>query len=88
VADGTLRILYFAWVRERIGKTEETVAPPADIRTVGALMTWLAGRGEEYAHAFDQPAVIRAAIDRAHVRPDAAIAGAREIAFFPPMTGG
>jgi molybdopterin synthase sulfur carrier subunit len=88
VADGTLRILYFAWVRERIGKTEETVAPPADIRTVGELMIWLAGRGEEYAHAFDQPAVIRAAIDRAHVRPDAAIAGAREIAFFPPMTGG
>jgi molybdopterin synthase sulfur carrier subunit len=88
VADGTLRILYFAWVRERIGKAEETIAPPVDIHTVGELMTWLAGRGEEYAHAFDQPAVIRAAIDRAHVRPDAAIAGAREIAFFPPMTGG
>lgn len=88
MADGTLRILYFAWVRERIGKTEETVAPPADVGTVGELMTWLAGRGEEYAHAFDQPAVVRAAIDRAHVRPDTAIAGAREIAFFPPMTGG
>ncbi len=88
MADGTLRILYFAWVRERIGKPEETVAPPAEVGTVGELMTWLAGRGEEYAHAFDQPAVIRAAIDRAHVRPDAAIAGAREIAFFPPMTGG
>lgn len=88
MAGGTLRILYFAWVRERIGKTEETVALPADIRTVGELMTWLAGRGEEYAHAFDRPAVIRAAIDRAHVRPDAIIAGAREIAFFPPMTGG
>lgn len=88
MADGTLRILYFAWVRERVGVPEETVVPPADIHTVGELMTWLAGRGEEYAHAFDQPAVIRAAIDRAHVRPDAAIAGAREIAFFPPMTGG
>ncbi|MEZ5785091.1 MAG: molybdopterin converting factor subunit 1 [Xanthobacteraceae bacterium] len=83
-----MRILYFAWVRERIGVPEETVVPPAEIRTVGELMTWLAGRGEEYAHAFDQPGVIRAAIDRAHVRPDAAIAGAREIAFFPPMTGG
>ncbi|HEY2138060.1 MAG TPA: MoaD/ThiS family protein, partial [Xanthobacteraceae bacterium] len=52
------------------------------------LVTWLAGRGEEYAHAFENPKVVRAAIDRAHVRPDAAIAGAREIAFFPPMTGG
>lgn len=88
MADKTLRILYFAWVRERIGRPEETVAPPGDVRTVGELMTWLAGRGEEYAHAFEQPAVIRAAIDRTHVRPDTAIAGAREIAFFPPMTGG
>ena len=43
---------------------------------------------EEYAHAFDNPKVIRAAIDRAHVKADAAIAGAREVAFFPPMTGG
>ncbi len=58
------------------------------VRTVGDLVTWLAGRGEEYAHAFENPKVVRAAIDRAHVRADAAIAGAREIAFFPPMTGG
>jgi molybdopterin synthase sulfur carrier subunit len=85
---GRLRVLYFAWVRERIGKTDEEVAPPAGVDTVGELMAWLAGRGEEYAHAFENPAVIRAAIDRAHARPDAAIAGAREIAFFPPMTGG
>ena len=82
----TLR--YFAWVRERIGKTEEVVDLPAELRTVGDLVTWLAGRGEEYAHAFENPKVIRAAIDRSHVRPEAAIAGAREIAFFPPMTGG
>lgn len=88
MAEQTLRILYFAWVRERIGRGEETVALPADVHTVGELMAWLAGRGEEYAHAFDKPAVIRAAIDRAHVRPDAAIAGASEVAFFPPMTGG
>ena len=51
-------------------------------------MTWLAGRGEEYAYAFENPKVIRAAIDRKHVQPATAIAGAREIAFFPPMTGG
>jgi molybdopterin synthase sulfur carrier subunit len=51
-------------------------------------MQWLGGRGEEYAHAFENPRVIRAAIDKSHARPDAAIAGAREIAFFPPMTGG
>ena len=58
------------------------------MRTVGDLIGWLAGRGEAYAHAFEKPKVIRAAIDHAHVKPDATIAGAREIAFFPPMTGG
>ena len=83
-----MKLLYFAWVRERIGKTEEVVDVPAGLATVGDLVTWLAGRGEEYAHAFANPKVVRAAIDRAHVRADTPIAGAREIAFFPPMTGG
>jgi molybdopterin synthase sulfur carrier subunit len=83
-----VKVLYFAWVRERIGKTEEVLEPPANVRTVGDLAAWLATRGEEYAHAFENPKVVRAAIDRAHVKPDAAIAGAHEIAFFPPMTGG
>jgi molybdopterin synthase sulfur carrier subunit len=83
-----MKVLYFAWVRERIGKAEETVEPPAAVRTVGELIGWLTTRGDEYAHAFETPKVIRAAIDQTHVRPDAAIAGAREIAFFPPMTGG
>ena len=83
-----MKLLYFAWVRERIGKPQEEVAVPAGVATVGELIAWLSQRGEEYAHAFENPKVIRTAIDRAHVRPDAAIAGAREIAFFPPMTGG
>ena len=75
-------------MRERIGKPEEEIEPPAGVATVGDLIAWLSRRGEEYAYAFENPKVIRAAIDRAHVKPDAAIAGAREIAFFPPMTGG
>ncbi len=83
-----MKVLYFAWVRERIGKADEQIDPPADITTVGELMTWLSRRGEEYAHAFENPKVIRAAIDRSHVRAEARIAGAGEIAFFPPMTGG
>ena len=86
--DRRMKLVYFAWVRERVGKAEEEVAPPAPVATVAELMRWLAGRGEEYAHAFENPKVIRAAIDKSHVRPDTAIAGAREIAFFPPMTGG
>ena len=83
-----MKLLYFAWVRERVGKPEEEIVPPGDVLTVAGLMQWLAGRGEEYAYAFENPKVIRAAIDRTHVKPEAAIAGAREIAFFPPMTGG
>ena len=84
----TLKLVYFAWVRERVGKAEEEIVPPASVTTVAELMRWLRDRGEEYAHAFENPKVIRAAIDKSHVRPDTAIAGAREIAFFPPMTGG
>lgn len=83
-----MKIVYFAWVRERIGRTDEDVEPPSGITTVAELMRWLAGRGEEYAYAFENPKVIRAAIDRVHVRPDTIIGAAREIAFFPPMTGG
>ena len=83
-----MKVLYFAWVRERIGKAEEVLEPPANVRTVSDLMEWLVARGEEYAHAFASPKTIRAAIDQTHVKGDTAIAGAREIAFFPPMTGG
>ena len=83
-----VKLRYFAWVRERVGKPEEDIDPPPGIATVDGLMSWLASRGEEYAHAFENRRVIRAAIDKTHVRPGTAIAGAREIAFFPPMTGG
>jgi sulfur-carrier protein len=83
-----MKVKYFAWVRERIGKSEETIEPPPSVRTIADLMAWLSGQGETYAYAFEKPKVIRAAIDHAHVKPDAAIAGASEIAFFPPMTGG
>ena len=84
----SVKLRYFAWVRERVGIPEEDVEIPAGVITVAQLMTWLASRGEEYAHAFANPKVIRAAIDRTHVRPDATIGSGSEIAFFPPMTGG
>ena len=83
-----MKLVYFAWVRERVGKAEEELTPPPSVKTVAELVTWLEGRGEEYAHAFEHAKSVRAAIDKSHVKPDAAIAGAREIAFFPPMTGG
>lgn len=83
-----VKLVYFAWVRERVGKPEETVDVPDDVVTVSDLAAWLATRGEEYAHAFENPGVVRAAVDKRHVRPETPIAGAAEIAFFPPMTGG
>jgi sulfur-carrier protein len=84
----SVKLLYFAWVRERVGKGEEIVEPPAEIATVADLMKWLAARGDGYAFAFDNPNVVRAAIDHSHVKATTPIAGAREVAFFPPITGG
>ena len=83
-----VKILYFAWVREKVGKAEESLDVPAGVETAQQLMEWLKDRGPEYADAFARANVIRVALDRAHVKPTASIAGAREIAFFPPVTGG
>jgi len=83
-----MRIRYFAWVRERVGRAEEEIDLPAGVRNIADLMGWLAGRDEGYAAAFAEPAILRAALDRDHVGHEAPIGGAREIAFFPPMTGG
>jgi molybdopterin synthase sulfur carrier subunit len=83
-----LKLVYFAWVRERVGRPEEVAEIPSGIATVGELVAWLKSRGEQYAYAFENEGVVRAAIDHVHVKPDTPLAGAREIAFFPPMTGG
>ena len=83
-----MKAVYFAWVRERVGKAQEEIEPPPEVATVADLIGWLSRRDENYAHAFENPATIRAALDRAHVKPDAPLGAAREIAFFPPMTGG
>lgn len=84
----TIRLVYFAWVRERVGLTEETLDIPADLATVADLVRWLKARGEGYEAAFANETVVRAALDHVHAKPHAALGGAREIAFFPPMTGG
>ena len=83
-----MRLLYFAWVKEKAGVAAEDVAIPESVATVGDLIAWLKTRGPEFENAFARSEVIRAAIDKSHVRHDAKIRGAREIAFFPPMTGG
>lgn len=83
-----LDILYFAWVRERIGRAAERVDPPAEAVDVAALIGWLAGRSEGHRAALGEPGRLRAAIDGEYAGLDAPIAGAREIAVFPPVTGG
>ncbi|SFH13819.1 molybdopterin converting factor subunit 1 [Methylobacterium gossipiicola] len=83
-----MKLVYFAWVRERVGKAEEVVDLPPGLATVSDLLAWLRGRGEEYAYAFEGDGVVRVAVDRVHAKPDASLLGASEIAFFPPMTGG
>ena len=82
----TLR--YFAWIREKTGRAEERVTLPPELATITDLLAWQATRSPEFADAFAKPAIIRAAIDQRHVKPAAPLAGAREIAFFPPVTGG
>ena len=81
-------IRYFAWVREKTGKSQETVEIEPGIVSIADLVSWLRTRGPEYEAAFASPNTVRAAIDMTHVKLDAKIAGAREIAFFPPVTGG
>jgi molybdopterin synthase sulfur carrier subunit len=83
-----VKLIYFAWVRERIGRSEEELDLPENIETVADLLRWLKSRGEEYENALQYPDVIRVAINHEHVDHREKIAGAREIALFPPMTGG
>ena len=88
VAPRQVKLLYFAWVREKVGRAEEAVDLGEGLETISDLIAWIKTRGPEYAAAFERADVIRAAIDQRHVRPSASIRDAREIAFFPPVTGG
>ena len=85
---GPMKLKYFAWVRERVGVPEEEIALPAGVVTAGDLITWLKGRGEGYAYALENDRFIRVAADHEHVTHDTPVNAAREVALFPPMTGG
>jgi molybdopterin synthase sulfur carrier subunit len=82
------RLLYFAWVKEKTGVTSEDVELPESVGTVADVIAWLKTRGPEFENAFAQEETIRAAVDQTHARGDASVVGAKEIAFFPPVTGG
>jgi molybdopterin synthase sulfur carrier subunit len=83
-----MKLLYFAWLREKIGLSEEDVVLPAELVSVADLVRWLSGRGAGYQAAFAQAKLVRCAIDQDFAQADSSIAGAMEIAFFPPVTGG
>jgi len=81
-------LLYFAWVREAVGCGAETVEPPATVETVAGLAEWLKERGPGYVKAFAERDKIRVAVDQEFTDFDAGLMGVKEIAFFPPVTGG
>lgn len=83
-----MTLLYFAWVRQKIGKSDEQIVLPAQVVTVADLVTHLRARGAGYAEAFAEPKRVRAAVNQNHVSFDAEISDQDEIAFFPPVTGG
>ena len=84
----SVKLVYFAWVRERIGFGDENVTLPIDVATIEDVLNWLISRGDNYAYAFEKAPFIRAAIDRKHAPHSSSVLNAKEIAFFPPMTGG
>lgn len=83
-----VKLLYFAWVREKTGRGEEDRDVPDGVQTAADLIQWLRLQGPEYEAAFDNQSAIRVAINQQHVEHDAPLAGAKEVAFFPPVTGG
>jgi molybdopterin converting factor subunit 1 len=83
-----MRVLYFAWVRQKVGLAEEEVAPPAEVRDVAGLVAWLSGRSPGHAAAFADPRQVRAAVNQDFAPPEHPVAPGDEVAFFPPVTGG
>ncbi len=83
-----VKLLYFAWVREKVGRGEDTFDLPEAVVSVTDLIQWLRLQGPEYDSAFENESAIRVAINQEHVTHDTSVAGAKEIAFFPPVTGG
>jgi len=83
-----VQVLYFAWVRQKVGLAEEQVSPPAEVRDIAGLIAWLAARSPGHAAAFAAPKQIRAAVNQDFCAFDHPVAAGDEIAFFPPVTGG
>ena len=83
-----MKILYFAWLRTRVGSAEEDVTPPPGVRDVRGLLDWLKTRSPGHAEAFKDLSVVRVAVNQTYVQPDHPVTAGDEIAIFPPVTGG
>lgn len=83
-----MKLLYFAWLRERLNRDEEDIDPPAEVVTVADLIQWLRSRDEAADLALQKPELVKAALDAKIVRHDTPLGDARVVALFPPMTGG
>lgn len=84
----SITVLYFAWVKEKVGAGQEQLSPSSDVRTVSDLIAWLIQQSPSHAEAFSDISQIRVAVDQVHVPFDSSIENAKEVAFFPPVTGG
>lgn len=83
-----MKVLYFAWLRSRVGAAAEEVAPPAGVRDVRGLLDWLKTRSPGHAEALKNLSVVRVAVNQEYVKLDHAVKAGDEIAIFPPVTGG
>ena len=83
-----MKLLYFAWLKTRIGTAAEELSPPAEVATVADLLAWLKGRGDGYARALAEPSLVKVAVNQEYVGPDHPVAKGDEVALFPPVTGG
>lgn len=83
-----MRVLYFAWLRERLGIAEEAIAVPAGVATVGDLLAWQRARGPVHAAAFADSGRIRCAVNQEFANLTNPVGAQDEVAFFPPVTGG
>ena len=83
-----MKLVYFAWLRERVGKAGEQVSPPPTVTTVGGLLEWLRGQGGNYAEALKDLSVVRVAVNQEFAQSGDPVKAGDEVALFPPMTGG
>jgi molybdopterin synthase sulfur carrier subunit len=83
-----MKLIYFAWLRDRIGLSEEQVDAPAEVRNVGDLLAWLKTRSPRHAEALADLAIVKIAVNQDYAGPDQVLAPGDEVALFPPVTGG